>query len=100
MRTPVPKCLDMKRNWWGTGIEGRRLTMIGKEQAVISQRWAQVQGGSRRTSCAQGQNEQQGEDMQRRIVVPLAALGLALWPSIGVLLSTEQLGMEDVGRDV
>jgi hypothetical protein len=35
MRTPVPKCLDTKRNWCGTGIEGKRLTTIGKEQAAI-----------------------------------------------------------------
>jgi hypothetical protein len=35
MRTPVPKCRDMNRNWCGTGIEGKRLTTMGKEQAAV-----------------------------------------------------------------
>jgi hypothetical protein len=35
IRTPVPKCRDTNKNWWGTGIEGKRLTTMGKEQAAI-----------------------------------------------------------------
>lgn len=38
MRTPVPKCRERKRNLLGTGIEGTRFTMMGKEQAVAGQR--------------------------------------------------------------
>lgn len=50
MRTPVPKWREMKRNWWGTGIEGKRLTMIGKEQAVrVSSEGVEGVGGGRRT---------------------------------------------------
>lgn len=34
IKTPVPKCLERKRNWWGTGNRGKRLATMGKEQAV------------------------------------------------------------------
>jgi hypothetical protein len=33
IRTPVPKCLEMKRNWCGTGNRGKRFATMGKEHA-------------------------------------------------------------------
>lgn len=37
MSTPVPKWRERKRNWCGTGIFGKRLTMMGKEHAGAGQ---------------------------------------------------------------
>jgi len=102
MRTPVPKCLDMKRNWCGTGIEGKRLTTMGKEQAghMVSEEVTSHDGGNARTSSTQDKDENQGEDMDEGVVVAFAALGLALWPFTILLLSSEQLSVEDVGREL
>jgi hypothetical protein len=33
IRTPVPKCLERKRNRWGIGSLGKRRAMIGNEHA-------------------------------------------------------------------
>lgn len=43
MSTPVPKCRDRKRNWWGTGTPGKRLTMTGNEHASAAQISTHVQ---------------------------------------------------------
>lgn len=53
-------------------------------------------GGGGRTRCAQSEDEQQGKDMQRCVVLLLGAFCLALWPLIGLVLPAEQFGMEDV----
>ena len=117
MRTPVPKCLDMKRNWCGTGIEGKRLTTMGKEQAARAvssavagsgRQWQAVAGSGRqwqavegkaRTSSTQDEDENQGKDVNESVVLAFAALGLALWPLSILLLSSQQLGVEDVRRE-
>jgi len=59
MRTPVPKCLDMKRNWCGTGMEGKRLTTMGKEQAVRTVSEAVRRNGDGR-ECTHQQYSGQG----------------------------------------
>ena len=72
--------------------------MIGKEQAVrVSNEGVEGGEGGGHTRCAQGEDEQQGKDMQRRVVLPLAAFCLALWPLTRLFLPAEKFGMLDVG---
>ena len=87
-RVPVPDvqhCVD----WCGTGIEGKRLTTMGKEQAggFRSATRVTVCGGNIRTSRAQDKDEKQGECVNKSVVVALSAFGLALWP-LAILLSS------------
>jgi hypothetical protein len=98
MRTPVPKCLDMKRNWCGTGIEGKRLTTMGKEQAaIVSAAWEGATS-SLRTRSTQDKYEEQRENMNGCVVMSFTAFGLAFGPFIVVLLSPEQFRVEDMRR--
>ena len=55
--------------------------------------------GNVHTSSTQDKDEDQCENMNEGVVVTLAALGLAFWPLTVLLLSSEQLSVEDVSRE-
>jgi hypothetical protein len=66
----VPKCLDKKRNWRGTGIRGTRRTRSGKEQAVVWLVERAVQDVTMRlTQCTEHEDQDQSKDMERHVVV-------------------------------
>lgn len=77
MRTPVPKCLDRKRNLCGMGSFGKRRAITGKEHA-----------GGRQclftsmmdvlTQCTEEQNEEEGKDVGCS-VVPALLRRAACW---------------------
>ena len=69
-------------------------------QAVAGsgRQWQAVEGKAR-TSSTQDEDENQGKDVNESVVLAFAALGLALWPLSILLLSSQQLGVEDVRRE-
>jgi hypothetical protein len=71
IRTPVPKCRDMKRNRCGIGSFGKRRAMTGNEQAGGHQLRRLLRSGLL-TQCAEEEDEKQREDMRRRVVATLS----------------------------
>lgn len=86
MRTPVPKCLDRKRKRCGIGSLGNRRAMTGKEHA------SSVNGVlgicDVLTQGAEGENEEQCEDVRPSVIAPSVArrstrrLLVAILPSL------------------
>lgn len=51
INTPVPKCLDMKRNRRGIGRRGKRRARTGKEQAIVIPVLAMASQRAERSQC-------------------------------------------------
>lgn len=97
--TPVPKCRERKRKWWGTGNRGKRLTTIGKEHAGRDELCVgnEVHAGTL-TRRTQREYQKKCEYVCWRVVVTSAALGPARRSLI--VLPSEQLCTQQACRHV